>query len=359
MTATHNVDIQISKSIQPAAPESQGFGLIAYLSDGSLDPGNGDIYRQVTPQTNLSDLVTAGTITQDAADAMNTIFSQTPTPPRAAIIGLDTSGSDTYSSIVQDAISAGHPFYGVIPDTETPADVSSLASTIESTDKLMAADVGGADWLTDGVPTDYTSLTENLRFAPMYHPDAANTYVSPGWFGSRLVFDPDVQSAAFTGSVTGVSPYPEGSKITVDERSEAHDNGANTLLPFGSSNTYVKPGQNIAGNPLYEIVTIDWFAARLENRLAALQQRRDAAGEKLGVDQDGQAAFVGEIEAQIDAGIEADHFVDEKSNGVNDVQAPTPIPDADKENQRLSATVFLQFKVSANTFQVNLNFTRS
>lgn len=365
MTATHEDNIDLTVTIAPAPPDEVGFGVVGYMVDGAAPKSGGSTVpaKTFTPDSDLDAAVSAGELPQDAADALKTAFAQQPTPSPILVIAVDTASmeadiEDTYSAAFSDVVQKGYNFYGVVPDSRTDADISTLFDTVNADgDHIAAAQSSAADWLTNGEPADFSGNTSDLRSAVVYHPtDGEDSALA--WLSSRLAFSPDNTSAPFTGQLRSIEPYPDGSAITAGERDQIESNGANSILPYGSADTYLDPGQSLAGNPLYEIVTLDWFSERLSTRFSQLKLSYDARGEKLGVDPDGQAAVVGEIESQISRAIELGHLADERDVGVNEVTAPTPIPDADIQAQKITAQASLKFKTSGRIFNVTLNFQR-
>jgi hypothetical protein len=212
---------------------------------------------------------------------------------------------------------------------------------------LQSAEAG---LLTGTLPGALAGYATAERTAIVYH-DTATEWADVAWACSRLVWDPDVQSAAWDGPIAGVDAY--ATALTTTQRSAAQGIDVNLILPYGGSDTYVDAGKNGAGRPLYEIVSADWFYARLQERIADQKVSHAARGQKIPLTERGQIKIKAEIDALFEQGVSAGHFV-----GGQTESAMLAITPADTAAERFRCTGRAQIAVSGRVFSFSLNFGR-
>lgn len=348
MAATHDSQIDVTVNLAPPATSQAGFGAVLLLDDGSTL--SGDDYKAYEEIETASNDLDASELTQFGYDFVEAALSQTPAPDKVYIGAVDTSATDTFTDIYDVIANDVDDFWAVCISSREAADIVDMADYIETTSHFFIAQSSDADWLTADLPTDLEDLDGDERTAVLYH-DVDDEPAAEAWAASRLVFDPDERSAPWTGSVAGVAGYD--SSLTTTERDAAKDNNANVMLPFGDASTYVFDGVNVSGRDIYEMLTLDWFVARIQERFTDLKQQYDQDGEKIPLSATGQNIARGEIEAQIEDGEDGQHFLP----GESSVEFPETIPQSDLDNNELNGEGELVVAESANKF--GLTFTMS
>lgn len=350
MAANHDSQIDVSITLAPSATSQAGFGTVLLIDDGSLMAG--DDYREYTSDTAAKTDLDASEITQFAYDFVKAAFSQQPRPDKVIVGSMDSSLAvpETYTGRYDTIASLTDDFYVVCIDSRADADVEAMSSHVEAKEKLFVAQSSTAGLLTSGLPTALASLDTRDRTAVLYH-DKDTEPAAEAWAASRLVFDPDQKSAVWTGYVRSVDEYT--SALTDTEKTEAKKNNVNLLMPFGDDDTYVFDGVNTSGRDIYEMITLDWFTARLNTRLIDLKRQYDADGEKIPVSRTGQNLVRAEAEAQIQSGEDAGHLIAEGDDR-SYIEFPDPIPQADKDAGEInSSDAELVVAESGNKFKLS------
>jgi hypothetical protein len=226
-------------------------------------------------------------------------------------------------------------------------------TTIEATRKICVLQSAESDLLAGTLPAALTGYSTKERTAIIYH-DTAAQWSDVAWAASRLVFDPDVQSAPWDGGIANVNEYTAA--ITTTQRSNLIGIGVNVILPYGGVDTFVDPGVNGASRPLYEIVTMDWFYARAIEAVANEKTRHSARGAKITIDVVGQIKIKSLIDALFEQGSAgaSPHFIPGQTECV-----AVAITQADIDAQRLRFTGRAQIAVGARIFTFTLNFGRT
>jgi len=162
-----------------------------------------------------------------------------------------------------------------------------------------------SSWLDSGVPSGFSTIASNERTAVIYHDTAAQA-ADLAWLVSRLVFDPDSTSAPWEGQVRGLTAY--ATALTAAQRDFVAGNHANAVLPFSSATLYASPGISLNNRSIYEIVTADWFAARIGEDIASTKLQYTARGQKIIIDATGQALVKAILTTRLQQGEQAGHF---------------------------------------------------
>ena len=143
--------------------------------------------------------------------------------------------------------------------------------------------------------------------------------------------------------------------MTATEKGYLRANNANFALAFGpTANRWIDPGNNVSGRGIYEIVSADWFKARLIERVATTVVALAARGLKLPVTVGGQSILLKDIEALLAQGVTAGHFAAGQTIAVAEV-----ITAADETARRLRFTVTAQLVASARIFTFNVNLSQN
>jgi hypothetical protein len=345
-----DLNINITVSLDPAPTAQASFTVPLIIGDIAL-AGTERVRSYVSPSDAVADQ-TAGEISEYVKNAVLAAFSQTPRPALVKvgrfINGTDASYAAAYSAI--KAVDEG--FYSVSIDSRAAADIVSIVPLVEADYKVFIAQTNNDDLLTTGFPAALAVANNKERTALLYH-DATTEPADFAWAANRLVFDPDNQSAPWDCEIFAVAGYD--SALTATQANFGRANNTNMIAPFGPASTFVDSGINTKGRPLYEIVTADWFAIRLQESIAFEKVKYSARGQKIVIGPEGQAVLQGLVEtlfAQGTSGI-SPHFIE----GQTEITFPT-ITQADLNAQRIRANVRATLAVSGRVFNFNVNFTR-
>lgn len=350
---SHLDNITISIILAALAVQAAGFGTVMLLVDqaaGNPLPGGA---RTVT-YTNATDAATdqiAGDISASTLAAVQTAFAQNPAPAQFKVGRIDTVGAETYATGLVAVLAADDDFYGICIDRRTAADQLLVTAAVEADSRVFILQSADADWKTTGLPAAYTTLAGKERTAVVYH-DTSSEWADVAMAARWLAFDPDVISAVAEGGLKNVAAL--ATAPTAAQKGFLDANFANHGLPYGGEVFYVDAGVNAAGRPLYEILTADWFEARLQERIAALRVAKSTRGEKIPVTTEGQALVLAEIDGLFQVGVTAGHFVagQTASEGV-------AITAADRSAGRLRFTAEAQVAANARLFEFTINFSTS
>lgn len=345
-----DVNINITVSLDPAPTAQASFTVPLIIGDIAL-AGNERVRTYLSAAEAIAD-ETADEITEYVKDAVLAAFSQSPRPAMVKVgryvDGTDASYGAAYSAI--KAVDEG--FYTVSIDSRDAADIASIVPLVEADYKLLIAQATDADLLTTGFPAALLAASNKERTALLYH-DVETVPADFAYAANRTVFDPDNQSAPWDAEIFAVAAYDAA--LTATQMTFGRQNNINMIAPFGPAQTFVDAGINTKGRPLYEIVTADWFAIRLQEAIAFEKVKYSARGQKIVIGPEGQAVLQGLVEtlfAQGASGI-SPHFVE----GQTEITFPI-ITQADLSAQRIRANVRATLAVSGRVFNFTVNFTR-
>lgn len=342
MAITHERNISVTITLASAPATARGFGTVLGIFDGiSLD---GDRVRTYSSLSAVEADQTAGFVNAAVVAAATTIFSQIPAPSEIMIGKVNTGGGESYSDALALIEAVDDSFYGIYIDSRDLADIEPFATTVQAKRYIFAFQNDAAGWLTAG--TASATLTGDERSFGIYH-DTAGQWSDAAALANRLAFDPDVRSAPWDCPLKAVTAY--ATALTETQIGNLEDNDMNIGLPYAGETFYIDAGVNMNGRPMYEILTMDWFYARLRERVAQAKVDSAAAGRKLPVNETGQALIAGIAEALLSQGVNAGHFDDFV------VTKPT-ISAADKAAQRIRISGRAQISVSARLFDFTFDF---
>jgi hypothetical protein len=268
---------------------------------------------------------------------------------------------ETYEDGLDACIVAGAQFYGIVTDLRDAADEAAqeaLALHVETaleSSYLLCLAVNNADWLTTGLPTGLLDILDYRRTLVIWHDDLLE-WQDVAYMVNRLAADPDFVSAPWDAELQAVGPNT--AVLTTAQKDFLYNetnggNRANFGLEYGPAAYFVDPGVNMEDRPIYEMVTRDWFEARLQEGIAALKVRESARFRKITVDSVGQGKVLSVIEALLKQAQEGDspHLIASRA-------VAEDITQADRDGQRLRFTVQGQIAVSARRFTFNVYFSR-
>lgn len=346
MGVDHSNTITISIVLSALPPTRAGFGtalLLVNLATNSLDGERVVTYASAAEAETAQ---AAGFISASTLAWIQSAFAQVPTPSRVKVAYQDVGGGETITQALAAIEAVDTDWYGICCFNRTDAAIIELAGLIETRKKLYVAQSDDSTWLTSGLPSGLTGLSDNERTAVIYH-DEDTEPADLAWLCSRLVFDPDNRSAGWEGQVRGVDALTTGLSST--QRDFLVANNANVGLPFSSATFYVSPGVTCTGRGVYEILTADWFAARVSEDLQLLKLQHTARGEKLLVDATGQAKVLAILAGRLSQGENGGHFVRGQTRATAEA-----ITAADTAARRLRFKVEAQIGQDARLFDFNV-----
>lgn len=267
--------------------------------------------------------------------------------------GADAVATEGYDDGLASCITFDSDFYGVCIASRLQAAVVDVSTYIEASSKrmLFCAQDNDPDWYSGAVPAGLSTISAYERTIIVYH-TTDSEWGDVGHLCNRLTFDPDSISAPWHGnpvaSVADLSPEP-----TATQRLAIIANNANLGLPYGGYDYVMDPGVNINGRPVYEVLTADWFATRLQERTSSLVVAHSVRGEKIIVDKSGQKKLGALIDGLGAQGVAAHHFADGQFLSVAET-----ITTSDLSNRKLRFTVRAQDAVAARLFDFSLYFSR-
>ena len=350
--ATNNGNISGVIHLSALAIGSAGFSTVLLLVPLATNSLNGDRVVTFATLAEAQDYQTAGYISAATLVALTTAFSQDPTPAEVKVGYVDLVGAETYATALTACIAVDSDFYGVCIFVRTNAEIAAVGALVETNAKRMLFGFQSADssWLNSGIPSGLSAMADYERSFAMYH-DTATEWADLAQMVKRLGFDPDLQSAPWNaGGLADVDAY--ATAITSTQRGYVIANNGNVVLPFGLEDASPDPGVNLAGRPLYELVTADWFMTRLQEDTSALINDLSNRGAKLPLDATGQTMVVSAIKSRLAQGVAAGHFEDGQYTVVAEA-----ITSADITARRMRVTVRAQNVVSARLFTFNLYFS--
>ncbi len=354
--STHDDLVSVDITLGSTNTGKASFSTVLILADKALgNTLNGARVAEYANILEVEDAETSGYISSTVADMMTDMFNQTNKPEKIKVGKVDTAAAETYATGLAAVIAADDDFYGIVMDIRTDAPVLLVAAAVEAYAssgiyKLFGTQLNDADCLTSGFPAAFAAMDDYERTAYWYH-DAPGEFLAECVMANRLSFDADAYSAPWNAPVQEVAALT--TKLTQTQKAYARTNAANIALPFGTrTDTFVDPGHNCNNRPIYEIVTTDWFRARVQERIADLISELGDRGEKLPVSIEGQALVMKEIDSVFATGVSAGHF----AAGQTVVEAET-ITDADRTAQRMRFTGRAQFAIGARQVEFDFFFS--
>lgn len=350
--ADHNSSISITISLDGAPGGTQGFGTALLLFESADIHGGTDRVRS------YGDIAAADADTElpaAAKAAALTAFSQ-PTPPSVFKIGRKVPSSETWTEAITAVRAVDDNFYALAISSRTAADQELASAAIEATKKLAAFQSAEASLLTGTIATPPSAIFTRERSLMVYHPTAAQ-WSDVAWLCNRLAFDPDTISAPWDCELGGVTAP---AALTQAQYDFALANNVNVIAALDGATTYLDRGVNAKGRPVYELVTRDWFEARLQERVSQLRVDLSRRGQKLIINNtvgaaSAQAYLLGIAEGLMVEGIAAGHFVADERAGFTAL----PVTSTDITNRRVRISGKCKLAVSGVLFSFTLNFTRN
>lgn len=234
-----------------------------------------------------------------------------------------------------NAVLAADPdWYGLALDSNSAAEVEAAADWAEANGKLFVCQSADAGCVDGDEEEDVFSALQTAslgRATGWFHPKLARpgAWVAAAVLGSRLPATPGSDTWAFK-TLAGVDAYA----LTDSQAQALEAKNANWYQAVAGVN--VTYNGKVAGGEWADVVRfLDWFRARLRERLFALQ----LAGPKVPFTQRGISLVRGEIAAQIKAGKTAGGFDPDVEPTIN-VPLIDDVPTADRQARNLPGVTF-------------------
>jgi hypothetical protein len=352
--ADHNSSVSINISLDGAPGGTQGFGTALLLFEDASIHGGGSGDR-VRSYADYASAEADAELPAGAKAAALTAFSQ-PTPPSVFKIGRKVPSSETWTEAITAVRAVDDNFYALAISSRTAADQELASAAIEATKKLAAFQSAEASLLTDTIATPPSAIFARERSLVAYHPTAAQ-WSDVAWLCNRLAFDPDTISAPWDCELGGVTAPPA---LTDGQYAFAIGNNVNVIAALDGATTYLDRGVNAKGRPVYELVTRDWFEARLQERVSQLRVDLSRRGQKLIINTEAgattaQAYLLSIANGLVGEGIAAGHFVQDAANGFRALA----LTSTDIGLRRVRVTGQARLAVSGVLFTFTINFTRN
>lgn len=338
--------ITINVTLAALPPSRASFGTLLFLVN--QDDGNSLNGARVAEYFSAAEAATAqadGYISATTLDFLQACFSQQPTPSSVKVGYRDVTGTETYAAALAAIEAVDTDWYVICQYSRADADIVLLSDLIETRKKLYVAQGDDASWLNSGVPSGLSTIADNERTAFVYHSSDAQP-ADVAWAAARLVYDPDTKSAPWSGRVRDVAAI---TAITTAERQFIEDNHGNVGLTYSSAAYFMDPGQSMTGRAIYEMVSADWYAARVSEDIALMRLEHTDRGEKILVNAEGQGKILGILGGRLQQGETVGHF----AKGNIRATAET-ITQSDIDNKRLRFKVEAQIGADARKFTVNV-----
>lgn len=348
---THDDNITVTITLDSAVTQERGFGTVAFLADkaGGTDFGAARYASYGSYAEVVADSQVSATVKGMALVA----FSQNPAPETLIIAHVDTGAAETYADGLTALLAKTTDFYAVCIESRADADLLSIAAAVEATGYLICClQTDDTGFLTASWPAGLSAIEGNERSIIVWHDDDTE-WAAEALVVNRLVFDPDELSAPWDAPVSGVANHT--TQLTQANKTALDGNSINYGLPYGPSDYFIDAGVNAAGRPVYEIVTRDWFEARLMERVSEAKVEASIRGEKIPVSREGQRIILAILDSLFEQGGSGDspHFIP----GQYSTTAPA-ITSEDRDNQRLRFSGAAQIAVGGRLFVFNLNMGR-
>ncbi len=340
-------DSSTTVSIEVLGSASAGYTVIIHYKPATSTVAN--VESAITALSGISDVIDVKTTGTGATVLASTAAAEAMLAGGAeALVAESYADGFTALSLLRD------DWYAGTIDSRDADDIASVSAYIEARgDKLFIAQSSDASWLNSGVPAGFSGLTSNERTAVIYHDDD-DAWADIAWAVSRLAFNPDSQSAPWDGPIT----VAELDSMSAAQRTALLANNANVALGYGGYNTFVDAGHSLTGRALSEVVTADWYRARIHERIASRKAGMSARGEKWPVSDIGSQLVKADADALLTQGVAANHFL-AGARTFCKVDGAYKVTQGDIDAEQIRALVSAQHATGARIFSFALHLTRS
>ncbi len=270
------------------------------------------------------------TMTVNGPGAPDIVIDPTTTDPVGVVTGLT-------EILAVDATG----WYGVVfPGAADVLDYD-LAIFTETLEKLCGVMSTGANPVDISKTEDLLSLLQALslvRCVPCYHSDGAanGRLLASAILANRLVNNPDNTSTIFAfAEIAGVpiDTFADSTATVNTQQTALESKNGNYYGEDGAGGEFY-PGTAPGGQWLDLVISRDWLQFRLLERYKAIRKRFTNIGSKVPQTDAGVTIYENATRAQIDRGIEIDHFSAEPAPVYNFPTRAT-MTDADISNRVL------------------------
>jgi hypothetical protein len=348
-TQTHARNITINIVLSALAAAQKGFGgTLAIVPASNTMSG-----EPITTLNTVDDgqaLVTAGEMTANTFLGVQAFYNQVPSGTELKIAPLLVGDSGNYATALARVRAVDDDFYGVAIEPRSSTEIMTVSAAVESMRKLFVFQSGDADWLTSGKPAAFADTANRERSIGIYH-DTATQFADLAYLSNRLAADPNVNSAPWDAPLGGVASY--ASVLTSTQVGFLADNNINFGLPYAGEPFFVDPGHNTKGRAIHEILTGDWFEARLLEEVATTKVELSKIFEKWVLDEGGQNLLLNLAAGVAGQAEQAGHILP----GSAEFDRP-PISDADIAAETLTLTGSARYAGNARKFNITINLSR-
>lgn len=348
-TQTHARNIVVNIVLSALATGQKGFGSTMLLVP-TANTLNGEPITTLNSVDDGQALLTATELTANTFKAVEAFFNQSPSGTSLKLAPLTVPDAGNYATALARVRAIDDDFYGVSMEPRTATEIMTVSSAVESLSKLFVFQSADADWLTSGLPAVFASVANRERTIGIYH-DTADQFADVAYLSNRLAANPDLVSAPWDAPLNGVDSY--SSVLTSTQVGHLVDNNINFGLPYAGEPFFVDPGKNTKGRPIHEVVTGDWFEARLLESVADAKVELSKAFQKWILDERGQNLLLSLAQRVAATGEAANHIL--PGSAVFD---RPPISDADVAAETLKLTGTARYASNARKFNITINFSR-
>ncbi|MFB6373832.1 MAG: hypothetical protein ABEN55_12160 [Bradymonadaceae bacterium] len=356
---THENDLTIDIFLEPAPVTREGFGKGLIIDNKSESSLNGNRVKEYSSFSEMETDESNGYLATNILDKGEVWFGQDPTVPEqdSLLVGVrdDTIATPETWDTAVDKIAPNADWYWTLIDKRTTSEIDTVSSHIESNyDVLFVSQDADAEWKNSSPAAGSTPalLSGRERTIAHYH-DTDTEHQDVAYAANRGVFDPDEQSAPMHCEIEGVNEI-DRTAISRTEINNIVGNNGNVALPFGSTKTFVKRGDNMNGRQAYVLITRDWFRTRLQTDVAVEIQTASNFGEKVPVSKEGQARLAKLVRRRFSQGVAADHFVPGSTN----VDLPE-IKDSHINNETIPLKGSARIEIAAQDVDFTFRFRRT
>lgn len=239
--------------------------------------------------SSLSALVSDGFLTTSATyKAVAAALGQNPAPVRVGVGRKDAA--ETWADALTAIKNYDNNWYGLVVTSRVAADILAVAAWVETERKVYSAASGDAGIIDAGVTNDIASQLQDLsRDRTFLHYSAsADEYPDAAWLGKMLPTDPGSATWMFK-TLSGIVP----ANISESQTLALLAKNCNLSQVIGGVKI-TREGKVASGEFIDIIVGLDWFHARLTERIYGMLVRRP----KVPYTDAGLASIEAQIKAQ-------------------------------------------------------------
>lgn len=304
---THAATITVNVSLATLARGVAGFSTVLLLVPLATNSLNGVRVVEYTSLAAAQAAQTAGYISAGTLAAITCAFAQVPGIESIKVGYADLVGGETYATGLTACIAYDSDFYGVCITVRTNTEIAAVGALVETNAKKMLFVFQSADssWLDSGIPSGLSAMADYERSVACYFATATE-WADIALACNRLNADPDVISAPWR--LFDAAGLTTQTTITEAQRLLAIANNANVFAEYGTADFAPAPGYNMAGRQIEQVVSADWFATRIREKIQSIKLARSNDFKKVPIDLAGQAIIEAGLKELAAQAIAAGHF---------------------------------------------------